>query len=281
MAWKQTQQAELNLADARGFSSLTLFDKGKELDAFVEAIKAGKTLQNQHTYDTEVTNALQELLNRKSEHNRLEGYDSFVGRVSFSPDGKTLASGSVDKTIKLWSLETGKEIRTLKGHDSSVSSVSFSPDGKTLASGSVDKTIKLWNLETGKEIRTLKGHDNFVLSVSFSPDGKTLASGSVDKTIKLWNLETGTEIRTLKGHDNSVISVSFSPDGKTLASGSGDNTIKLWNKETGWGLDALMGRSCDWVRVYLHNPNSGVREEDRHLCDGIGTKNYRTKEILP
>jgi WD40 repeat protein len=105
--------------------------------------------------------------------------------------------------------------------------------------------------------------------VSFSPDGKTLASGSYDNTIKLWNVETGKEIRTLSGHNDSVISVSFSPDGKTLASGSDDKTIKLWNGEYGWGLDALMGRSCDWVRAYLHNPNSDVREEDRGLCDGI------------
>jgi len=99
-----------------------------------------------------------------------------------------------------------------------------------------------------------------------------LVSGSDDKTIKLWNVETGKEIRTLKGHDELVISVNFSPDGKTLVSGSYDKTIKLWNLGTDWGLSDLMGRSCDWVRVYLHNPNSGVREEDRGLCDGIGGK---------
>ncbi|ODV38090.1 nSTAND1 domain-containing NTPase [Microcystis aeruginosa] len=202
----------------------------------------------------------------------LKGHDSDVYSVNFSPDGKTLVSGSVDKTIKLWNVETGKEIRTLKGHNDWVRSVSFSPDGKVLASGSGDKTIKLWNVETGKEIRTLKGHDSDVYSVNFSPDGKTLVSGSVDKTIKLWNVETGQEIRTLKGHDNFVYSVNFSPDGKTLVSGSADNTIKLWNGNNGWDLDALMGCSCDWVRVYLHNPNSDVREEDRHLCDGIGGK---------
>ncbi len=97
-------------------------------------------------------------------------------------------------------------------------------------------------------------------------------SGSDDKTIKLWNLEKRQEIRTLHGHDSRVRSVNFSPNGKTLVSGSWDNTIKLWNGNNGWDLDALMERSCDWVRVYLHNPNSGVREEDRGLCDGIGGK---------
>ncbi len=110
------------------------------------------------------------------------------------------------------------------------------------------------------------------MTVNFSPDGKTLVSGSVDNTIKLWNQSTGEEIRTLKGHDNFVRGVNFSPDGKTLVSGSADKTIKLWNLGTDWGLSDLMERSCDWVRVYLQN-NINVREEDRHLCDGISTKN--------
>ncbi|MGF2036696.1 MAG: hypothetical protein RMZ43_015510 [Nostoc sp. CmiVER01] len=243
MAWQKTKEAELNLADSLGSSSLSLLDRRKELDAFVKAIKAGKILQNQHVYNSVVMNALQKALNESSERNRLQGHDRDVWSVSFSPDGKTLASGSGDNTIKLWNLETGKEIRTLTGHHYTVRSVSFSPDGKTLASGSDDKTIKLWNLETGKEIRTLTGHDDWVSSVSFSPDGKTLASGSGDNTIKLWNLETGKEIRTLTGHHYTVRSVSFSPDGKTLASGSGDNTIKLWNLETGKEIRILTGHN--------------------------------------
>ncbi|WP_353931437.1 P-loop NTPase fold protein [Okeanomitos corallinicola TIOX110] len=178
-----------------------------------------------------------------------QGHDEIVSSVSFSPDGKTLVSGSYDKTIKLWDVETGGEIRTLEGHNDSVFSVSFSPDGKTLASGSYDKTIHLWDVETGGEIRTLQRHNETVISVSFSPNGKTLASVSADKTIKLWDVETGGEIRTLEGHNDSVFSVSFSPDGKTLASGSYDKTIKLWDVETGGEIRTLQGHNETVISV--------------------------------
>ena len=98
-----------------------------------------------------------------------------VSAVSFSPDGKTLASGSGDKTVRIWDLATGKELQRWS-HDSYVTAVSFSPDGKTLASGSGDKTVRVWDLATGKELQRLS-HDSYVNAVSFSPDGKTLASG--------------------------------------------------------------------------------------------------------
>ncbi|MEH2198225.1 WD40 repeat domain-containing protein, partial [Nostoc sp.] len=119
----------------------------------------------------------------------LTGHSSSVNSVVFSPDGKTLASGSYDKTIKLWDVSTGKAIKTLTGHSGLVYSVVFNPDGKTLASGSDDKTIKLWDVSTGKAIKTLTGHSSWVFSVVFSPDGKTLASGSDDKTVILWDLD--------------------------------------------------------------------------------------------
>ncbi|NCR32919.1 MAG: NACHT domain-containing protein, partial [Microcystis aeruginosa L211-101] len=233
---------ELSLANSLSGYSLYLFnEEGKELDAIVEAIKAGKILQKHNASNTKVIDALQKIMNEGRESNRLVGHNGSVNSVSFSPDGKTLVSGSDDNTIKLWNVETGQEIRTLKGHYNSVRSVNFSPDGKTLVSGSVDNTIKLWNVETGQEIRTLKGYDSSVNSVNFSPDGKTLVSGSNDNTIKLWNVETGKEIRTFKGHDSSVNSVNFSPDGKTLVSGSWDKTIKLWNVETGQEIRTLKG----------------------------------------
>ncbi|NJM71303.1 MAG: protein kinase [Scytonema sp. RU_4_4] len=186
-------------------------------------------------------------INVTSQHsdspNTLKGHSSDVNSVAFSVDGKTLASGSDDNTIKIWSLANQQQIRTFKGHSKWVWTVAFSPNGKTVASGSADKTIRLWNLETGQEIGTLKGHTDGVSSIVFSPDGKTLVSGSLDKTIKLWNLETGQEIYTFKEHSKAVASVAFSPDGTTLASGSWDKTIKLWNLATQKQIRTFKGHS--------------------------------------
>jgi len=154
-----------------------------------------------------------------------KGHSSNVESIAYSPDGKTILSGSRDTLMKLWDLSTGEPIRSFK-HGEWITSVAYSPDGKKVLSGGIDNTIKLWNLSTGKLIHTFKGHSGRVNSVAFSPDGQTIASGSSDKTIRLW--ETSSDlIRVLKGHENYVYSVTFSPDG-TLASGDRDGVIKLW-----------------------------------------------------
>lgn len=156
---------------------------------------------------------------------------SSVNTLAISPDSHTLASGSDDKNIKLWDLNTKKVLASLSGHSQAVKSVAFSPDGKILASASDDKTIKLWQVETLEEICTLLGHAHTVKSVAFSPDGQILASGSWDKTIKLWDIYTGKEICTITGHQLQVNSVAFSPQGQLLASASYDRTIRLWQIE--------------------------------------------------
>ncbi len=175
----------------------------------------------------------------------LRGHSDWIGRIAWSPDGKILASPSVDQTIRLWDAQTGQHLRTLEGHSNSVISVAWSPDGKTLASGADDKTIRFWDAQTGRTLRTLKGHSNRVNGIAWSPDGKTLASGADDKTIRLWDAQTGRHLRTLKGHSNSVSSVTWSPDGKTLASSSSseDKTIRLWNAQVGQLLRTLEGHS--------------------------------------
>ncbi|KAH7459866.1 Vegetative incompatibility protein [Fusarium oxysporum f. sp. matthiolae] len=163
----------------------------------------------------------------------VEGHTSSVTSVVFSKDGKLIASGSSDKTVKIWNVVTGEEEQTLEGHTNWVNSVVFSNDGKLIASGSSDKTVKIWNVVTGEEEQALKGHTGSVRSVVFSKDGKLIASGSSDKTVKIWKVATGEEERALKGHTGSVRSVVFSNDGKLIASGSVDWTNKIWNVATG------------------------------------------------
>ena len=168
----------------------------------------------------------------------LSGHTAKIMSVVFSPDGKSLASGSEDKTIKLWDVATGKNLATLSGHGQRVVSVAFSPDGKTLASASEDQTIRLWDVGTGKNAATFKGHARGVASVAFSADGKTLVSGSWDKTIRLWDVASGKTTAVLSGH---TWAVRFSPDGKSLASAGGDKAIKLWDVASGKNTANLKG----------------------------------------
>ncbi|UCH93264.1 MAG: hypothetical protein JSV88_23705 [Candidatus Aminicenantes bacterium] len=166
-------------------------------------------------------------------------HSGVVTCVDVSPDGKWIISGSDDKTLKLWDVESGKEVRTFKGHNSYVNSVAFIPQGNLILSGSIDKTMKLWDLHTGEEIRTFKGHSDTVRSVVFSPRGNVILSGSDDMTMKLWDLKTGKEILTFKGHNASVNCVAFSPEGNYILSGSDEHTLKLWDMETGQCLKTI------------------------------------------
>ena len=184
----------------------------------------------------------------------LTSHLSYVNTISISPDGQILVSGSADKTIKIWNLSTGQEIRTLKGHSQPINSLAISPDGQTLVTGSADKTIKIWNLSNGQEIRTLKGHSNPVNSLSISSDWQTLVTGSADKTIKVWNLSTGQEIRTLTGNFSYVNTLAISPDGQTLASGSADKIIKIWNLSTGQEIRTLKGHDS-YVNTLAISPD--------------------------
>ncbi|HEX3047563.1 MAG TPA: caspase family protein [Bacillota bacterium] len=161
------------------------------------------------------------------------GHSAAVGSVTISPDGKYILTGSWDQTLKLWEINTGRQIRNFIGHSDSIMSVAISPDGRYALSGSYDNSLKLWNIKTGKQIRSFIGHSKPVLSVAISPDGIYALSGSSDQTLKLWEVSTGKEIRTFYGHLGYVMSVAFSPDGYYALSGSFDKTLKLWEIRNG------------------------------------------------
>ena len=158
------------------------------------------------------------------------GHTGEVNSIAFSLDGRQLASGACDGTVRIWDLKSGKS-RVLEGHAKSVNSVAYSPNGRQLASGASDNTVRIWDLESG-ESRVIEGHVGQVMSVAYSPDGRQLASGALDKSVRIWNLESG-ESRVLGEYEGEIFSVAYSPDGRKLASGGGDSKVRIWDFESG------------------------------------------------
>ncbi|MFD7667999.1 TIR domain-containing protein [Streptomyces sp. NPDC059788] len=175
----------------------------------------------------------------------LTGHRDQVQSAAFSPDGSTLATGSWDRTVRLWDTATGTQRgKALRGHTEAVLSVAFSPDGKRLATSGLDGAVRLWDTGTqrpvGPPLRTGQGD---VTGVAFSPDGKRLATSGLNGTVRLWDVGTWSPYGDpLEGHEDVVTGVAFSPDGKWLASTSWDETVRLWPLEPGTGADVRVLR---------------------------------------
>jgi WD40 repeat protein/serine/threonine protein kinase len=171
-----------------------------------------------------------------------KGHQEKVNCVAFSPDGLCVASGSDDRTVRVWDMRTGKEALAPLKHNSAVRSVAYSSDKKYLTSGAADGTVSVWDAASGRLIRKLKGHATPVTALVFSPDGRLLASASVPRPrakrpgrVKVWDVKTGQEVRSLAGHTG----VTFSPDGKWIAAvgsptkNEPQGTAMVWDVATG------------------------------------------------
>jgi WD40 repeat protein len=174
-----------------------------------------------------------------------------------SPDGKRIATGGHDWTVKLWDTRTGQERATFLSHQRPLRSLAFSPDGTRLVTGAGNDglrapgEVKLWDVQAGRELLALD-HPDAVTGVAFSPDGRLLASSSDDRTVKVWDAQAGKELLVLKGHTERVRCVCFSPDGTRLASGSRDGIVRIWNAKTGQELFSLPGLGSPVNGVAFH-----------------------------
>ncbi|HZY83756.1 MAG TPA: WD40 repeat domain-containing protein [Gemmataceae bacterium] len=164
----------------------------------------------------------------------IKGHTNTVHAVAFAPDGRLIATGSEDKTIRIWGAATGQRQERIS-HTDPVYCLAFSPDGKTLASGGTDKAVTLWDVASGEKKKTLANVSNQPVAwVRFAPDGQTLATFGVGKDVAaVWGLSSGKEVAALKGHTRPVNGLEFSPDGKAIATVSGDSTVRLWDAATG------------------------------------------------
>lgn len=173
------------------------------------------------------------------------GHAKRVTTVAWAPDGKFIASGSLDKTVQVWAADPNAHVQPVihQGHDAGVTAVDWSPESRCVVSGAADTTVRIWDAFTGEHVIICRGHTDTVTAVAWSPDGKSIASCSADGTVRLWDAATGKQQYVYRGHSASTNTVCWSPDSQRLASGSSDTTVQILDAATGKHIFTYRGHT--------------------------------------
>jgi WD40 repeat protein/transcriptional regulator with XRE-family HTH domain len=171
------------------------------------------------------------------------GHTDEIRSVAFSPDGKYVLTGSLDRTARLWAVATGREIYTLSGHTAEINDVAFSPDSLYALTASSDGTARLWDIHTGREVRRFIVSSDAVLKAKFTADSKSIVATTGNDTLKVWDAATGQEVQSMDLNELDL-GASLSPDNKYLAAGGSDEkAVRIWNIETGQELKVFRGHT--------------------------------------